>query len=177
MKNTTDIVDAPIHQPETDYHFSFGSYFPPQFKILGVTFILIGLFLCISLYLSGLIFLCLGLIPLIGKKELTVSFSLSKYQYSLRLFNFRSGKWETLPEFESVSVFSAKKSQVMSAGSQSQTATFSEIEVNLVYNRNRRLTVYTSSHYNDALKMARMFASKFSLDIYDATSREGKWIE
>jgi hypothetical protein len=177
MKNTTDIVDAPMHQPETDYHFSFGSYFPPQFKIFGVICILIGVAICISSYFGGLIFLGLGLVLLLSKKELSLSFSLSKYKHSLRLFNFRSGTWETLPEFESISIFSAKKSQAMSVGPQTQTATFTEIEVNLVYKRSRRLTVYTTSNYDEALNTARVFASKFSLDIYDATSREGKWIE
>ncbi len=177
MKNTNDIVDAPIHNPETDYHFSEGSYFSPQFKILGATFMLIGLTQCLNMNFFGLILLILGLISLLAKKELTISFSLARYRYAFVIFGLRSGKWITLPEFESISMFSAKKSQGMASGSQSATFSYSEIEVNLVYNRSRRLTVYLTKDFSKALEIARKFAAKFELSIYDATKREGEWIE
>jgi hypothetical protein len=35
-----NIVDAPIHQENSDYHFVEGSYFSIQFKILAFTLFL-----------------------------------------------------------------------------------------------------------------------------------------
>ncbi len=177
MKNTTNIVDAPIHDEESDYQFSEGSYFSIQFKIVGIAFIIMGISYIFRLNLLGIILLLLGLIIMFAKKNLTISFTLSKYRNAFSLLNFRLGKWETLPDFESISVFTAKKSQNMAAGSQSQTAFYSEIEVNLVYNRSRRLTVFTTKNYDKAFEIARLFADKFKLSIYDATQREGKWID
>jgi hypothetical protein len=177
MINNSNIVDAPLHEPESDYHFKEGSYFPPQFKIMGVVFILIGIALCLQLNILGIILLLLGLVPLFAKKELSISFSLCRFRQAFAIFKFRMGSWESLPEFESISVFSAKKSQDMNVGSQSATASFTEIEVNLVYKRSRRLTAYTTNDYSGAMKIAKMFAGKFDLRIYDATAREGRWLD
>ncbi len=177
MHSPNDIVDTPIHEPDSDYNFSEGFYFPPQFKIVGVVFIVAGIALCLKLNLLGPVVLFLGLVAVLAKKVLTVSFSLCRYRYSMAIVNFRFGKWIIMPAFESISIFSAKKRQDMFVGSQSTTATYSEIEVNLIYHNNRRLTVYETQDYNSALGIARQFADKLTLRIYDATKREGEWIE
>jgi len=177
VDDTKDIVDAPLHDPKSDYLFSEGAYFPPQFRIVGFAIIIAGITLCFKLHLMGIVLLILGCIAVLAKKELSISFSLSKYRYAFVLLNYKFGPWESLPNFESISIFSAKKSQEMSAGRQSGTAVFSEIEVNLIYNKSRRLTVYTTQDFSKALNIARMFAEKFNLPIYDATKREGYWLD
>jgi hypothetical protein len=176
MKDLSDIVDAPIHESQNDYHFSEGGYFSLQFKILAITFLLTGIPLLITLNLGGLFLVMIALIILFAKKELSVSFSLAKYRYTFSLFQLKIGSWQSFPNFESISIFNAKKSQGMSAGSQSGTAVFSELEVNLVYNRSRRLTIYTTQKFDKALSVANIFAEKLDLRIYDASTRDGHWI-
>lgn len=177
MKSTLNIVDAPMHDEDSDYHFSQGSYFPPQFKIVAIFLLIAGLVLCVELNFIGLILLVLSTIALIAKKQLTISFSLSKQKNGMTFFGRQFGQWEPLPSFESISIFSAKKSQDMAVDSQFATVTFTEIEVNLVYNKNRRLTVFTTKDFNKALNIAQLFADKLALRIYDATQREGKWLD
>ncbi len=177
MKELTNIVDAPLHNEESDYHFVDGPYFSIQFKILAASLLVFGGQLLLSLNVIGVLLILLALLIFLAKKELTISFSLSKYRFALKIFNLRMGEWKSLPAFESVSIFNAKKSQVMSSGPQTGTATFSELEVNLVYNRSRRLTAYTTKDYNKALRVARIFAQKFEMGIYDASTRDAHWLE
>lgn len=176
MKDTRHIVDAPIHNPDADYHFSEDSYFPAQFRIVGVALTIAGICLLLRMNLIGPLLLIIGLAVVLAKKTLTISFSLLRYRYAFTILNYRLGNWEPLPAFESISIFSARKTQEMAAGSQMGAASYSELEVNLVYNKNRRLTVYTTKDFNKALHIAEEFAEKFKLRIYDATQREGKWI-
>jgi len=177
MKGHADIIDAPFHDPKTDYQFNEGSYFQPQFKIVGFFVLIAGITLCTTFNPLGIVLVILGIAVLFAKKILTISFSLSRYRNSFSIFGFRTGQWITLPEFESISIFNAKKGQTMSYESMSATASYSELEVNLVYNRSRRLTVYTTKDYNKALDVARKFAIKFDLSIYDASARDGKWLD
>lgn len=172
-----NIVDTPIHQENSDYHFVEGSYFSIQFKILAFTLFLKALHsLYEQSYVSFLILTLIAVVIFIAKKGITISPSLQQYRYFFGLLKFKLGKWQTLPEFESISIFRARKSQTSTIATQSSTAYFSEIEVNLIYNTSRKLTVFISDKYDAALEKARYFESLFKLPIYDATEREGKWI-
>lgn len=177
MNKHVDIIDAPFHDSKTDYQFSEGSYFQPQFKIIGFFVLVAGIALCVNLNLFGIVLVVLSIMVLFAKKVLTISFSLSRYRDSFSIFGYRIGKWITLPEFESISIFNAKKGQTMNHGSMSATASYAELEVNLIYNRSRRLTVYTTRDYNKALDISTKFAAKYNLSIYDASTREGKWLD
>lgn len=172
-----NIVDAPIHHENSDYHFVEGSYFSIQFKILAFTLFIKALHsLYYQSYVSFLILTLIAVVIFIAKKGITISPSLQQYRYFFGLLKFRFGKWQTLPEFESISIFRARKSQTSTIASQSSTAYFSEIEVNLIYNTSRKLTVYITDKYDAALEKARYFESLFKLPIFDATEREGKWL-
>ncbi len=176
MNYNTDIVDEPIHEPNSDYHYSEGSYFPPQFKIVAFFLAIAGLLLCVNLNLIGFILLPLSLAVFIAKKELTVSFSLSKYRYALRIFTIKLGSWEPMPKVEYVSIFSAKKRQDVAVGPITTSTAYSEMEVNLVYNKSKRLTVFETNDFSNAFSIAELFAAQLNLKIYDATKREGKWL-
>jgi hypothetical protein len=172
-----NIIDAPIHQENSDYHFVEGSYFSIQFKILAFTFFLKALHsFYIQSYVSFLILTLLAVVIFIAKKGITISPSLQQYRYFFGLLKFKFGNWQTLPEFESISIFRARKSQTNTIATQSSTAYFSEIEVNLIYNTSRKLTVYITNNYDVAIEKARFFEGLFKLSIYDATEREGKWL-
>lgn len=176
MDDNTTIVDAPIHEPDSDYHYNEGSYFPPQFKIVAVFLTIAGLLLCINLNLVGFIILPISIAILFAKKELTISFSLSKYRHAIKVFNFKMGTWEPMPKFEYISIFSGKKRQDVAVGSITTSTAYIEMEVNLVYNKSKRLTVYETKDYAKAFEIAQSIATQLDLKIYDATKREGVWL-
>ena len=176
MDYNTDIVDAPIHEPNSDYHYSEGSYFPPQFKIVAVFLAIAGLILCINLNLIGFVLLPLSIAILFAKKELTISFSLSKYKHAIKIFKFKFGAWEPMPKVEYISIFSGKKRQDVAVGPMTTSTAYNEMEVNLVYNKSKRLTVFETSDFAKAFRIAQSFATQLDLKIYDATKREGEWL-
>ncbi|MEZ4804162.1 MAG: hypothetical protein R2852_01370 [Bacteroidia bacterium] len=176
MQSNT-IIDDPLHNPKTDFKFSFGTYFPPQFIIVAIFLILIGIFLLVNLNFLGLVLIPISLFILFSKKVITPSYSMQKYRIGISIFNHEFGTWEAFPNFEYISIFSSKKSQNMNVQSQQATAAFKEIEVNLIYNRSRRLTLYTCQSFKDALNIAHQVGNQLNLKIYNATLKEGEWIE
>jgi hypothetical protein len=50
------------------------------------------------------------------------------------------------------------------------------MEVNLVYNKSKRLTVFETSDFAKAFRIAQSFATQLDLKIYDATKHEGEWL-
>jgi hypothetical protein len=176
-RQSIDIIDDPLHNPQTDYKFSLGAYFPPQFIVVAVLLVLLGLYLLLNLNLLGLILIPVSLFILFSKKVMTLSYSMQKYRNGISIFKHDFGKWETFPSFEYISIFSSSKSQFMNVQSQQATAAFKEIEVNLIYNRSRRLTIYTCQSFSDALHVAKKVGRQLHLKIYNATLKEGEWIE
>lgn len=51
------------------------------------------------------------------------------------------------------------------------------IKVNLIHGRNQRLTVFRTYDPDEAFSAARKIACELDLRIYDATSRDRKWLD
>lgn len=177
MEKTRDIVDAPLHKKETDYHYIISSYFPPQFKFVGILLGIAGVVLILDINIIGLILLMISLLFLFAKNKFTFSFSLMRYKEGMSIFGNHFGKWKSFPNFEYISMFTASKRQELSVQSQMSSTKITEIDVNLIYNANRRLTVFSNNDYQEAYSVAKLFSDKLSLKIYDATNREGVWLD
>jgi len=51
-----------------------------------------------------------------------------------------------------------------------------EIEIGLVYNKNKKLIVKIAKNSEDAFLTAKHFAEKLNIKIYDATQNEPEWV-
>ncbi len=176
IKENPNIIDSPQFDSENEYTFIEGSYFSVQFKILGASFLIAAFKFLLEFHFAGLIFLFSALIFFFAQKGISISFSAENYRNIFQMFGKKWGKWQALPTIEYVSIFTAKKFLTANIGTQSNTASFSEIEVNLCYNKNKKLNVFITDKYDLALEKAKYFSEKFKIDIYDATGKEAKWL-
>lgn len=113
---------------------------------------------------------------LISTEGSQINFEKKLYRSIWSIFSIHLGKWNSIPNFEYISVFKGKQKQRVN--SLSATTTFSEeiFYVNLFYNRNRHITFYKTFDKNKAFKIANEFKDNLNIDILDATNKEKVWL-
>ncbi len=120
-----------------------------------------------------------GVLVLFTRSKLEIDFINKKTREARTLFGIHVyGSWVDLPDFEYVSVFTAQiNNTYASRGSQSTIVT-KELQINLVYNSNQRLTACTMPDKETALLAAKYFASKLGdLRILNATKKPFEWLD
>lgn len=106
-----------------------------------------------------------------------IDFKNNKYRLinSFGLLSF--GEWITLPPIEYVSVFSVNLvSAAYGRSGAKVTQKQNVIQVNLITPQNKRLRILETKEIEQAFKFAKEIADSLDLNIYDATNKEGKWI-
>ncbi|MCB9187216.1 MAG: hypothetical protein H6601_10820 [Flavobacteriales bacterium] len=88
------------------------------------------------------------------------------------------GTWEPLPPINCVSVF---KTQLVSStyGRSNASVTTREevIQVNLATEQNQRIRLFETDNIEEAFAFAKKVSEKLDLKVWDATTREGHWVE
>ena len=112
-------------------------------------------------YLIGIgILLCLH-------KKIYVDIENSKFKPSLEVGCIKIGKWQTIHNYEYVSVFH----QPLINGDYI-------FEVNLWYDKNKHFELYTQNNFEDALSIGYDLSEKLNIDLLDATiANNFKWID
>jgi|GEM_PF-5367594 len=160
-----------------EYHlFKDGFYFPMAFVFVGGVFIMVGVILLIQLNIYCIIFLTLGVFPIFSKKGIEIDLHLKMYREPFIFFNTKLGNWEDLPDLAYISIFGAVKGQNMTFVAVQGSVRYSEMEVNLIYNKNRRLNIFLTEDYNKALEVAKLFSRELRLEILDASTKEKQWL-
>lgn len=88
------------------------------------------------------------------------------------------GNWEPLPPIKCVSIF---KTQLVSStygrSNASVTTRQDVIQVNLATEQNKRIRLFETDNFEEALLFATEVSQKLNLMIWDATTRDGKWLD
>jgi len=88
------------------------------------------------------------------------------------------GNWNELPEVKYVSVFTAiMASSLQGRSGTSITQKDSVIQVNLIHGRSGRLKVYQTEDKAEAFEKAKIISEALDLRIYDATTKDRKWLD
>lgn len=107
-----------------------------------------------------------------------IDFKNNKYRLinSFGLLSF--GEWITLPPIDYVSIFRVNLvSAAYGRSGAKVTQKQNVIQVNLITPKNKRLRIYETKEPEQAFKFANEIANSLELKIYDATNKEGKWID
>ena len=87
------------------------------------------------------------------------------------------GSWQPFPSVSYISVFKTtmvNKSTSLSGMSMVQKEKV--VMINLIHHKNRRLNIYQTIDVEEAIEKAKVIALTMDLPIYDATSKNGKWL-
>lgn len=101
------------------------------------------------------------------RKKVYIDLENSKFRPTFEVGPIKYGKWETINNYEYVSVFK----QHLSNGE-------TIFEVNIWYNTNKHLELYTNKSPLEALKMGFKLSEELDVDLLDATDPHNKkWID
>lgn len=114
---------------------------------------------------------------LVFRIAMEFDFNNRKYRYIIYLYNFRIGRWKTLPEIEYISIFEGILSNRISNTTYDQHLTYDEyaIIVCLCYGHNMQLQVFKTLDINKAFEKAIFFSDKLNVKIFDGRKGIRKW--
>ena len=144
-------------------------------RVFGICFFILGLLALLGGSLFGFIICGLSVFFLYSDGS-EIDLHSKSYRTYFSLFGFRYGKWKNLPEIEYVSVFSTTETTTVRALSAETNVTNDIIQLNLFYDRNKKITAYSTTNKEDAFEMARHISELLIVDILDATESESKWL-
>jgi hypothetical protein len=107
-----------------------------------------------------------------------VNFTARTYRFITAMGTTGFGTWQPLPELRSVSLFrTTLVSSTYGRSNASITTKQQVIQVNLATAQNQRIRLFETEHMAEALAFAKHVEQQLDLPIWDATEREGKWLE
>lgn len=128
-----------------------------------------------SIYIGALLF-----IPAIGaflhKINLEVDFENKRMREATKLWKMTWGEWEELPELEYLSVFKAKVSRTYNGRFTSSKDNYEVIQVNVITAENKKIKLFQSQDVDKAYNVAKQYALMLGIDVWDATTKEGRWL-
>jgi hypothetical protein len=162
---------------EQKFRFIYKNQKPLLIKALGFLIILIAL---LRIRETPIFSLIMGLFStgiFVYQRGVDINFEERKFRYFTSFGPQVYGKWENVDPVEYISVFAANYSSSVSGISTTKvTSSQILIEVNLVKSKKNLVNVFLTKDKDEAFEIALELAKKLSLKIYDATSRDRKWI-
>lgn len=100
------------------------------------------------------------------------------YRESSSFFGFEIPRgWVKLPEIEYISVFRASIKSSLFSRSGERTSHTKELQVNFIYDKNKKITAFIAKDKEEAITKAKEYATKLDgLKILDATQKPFEWI-
>lgn len=101
------------------------------------------------------------------------------YRESTTIMGFEiPGAWYNLPPVDYISIFNAGVKSTFFSRSGEYTNHSKEMQVNFIYDTNKKLTAFVAKNKDEAIAKAKEFAQKLGgIRILDATQKPFVWIE
>lgn len=161
------------------YRFIYTDDKPLMMNIGGFIFLVFGAIILIgkSIFFGALVFV-ISVLVILYQSGIEVDFENRRYRETNNFGPIVVGSWEPLPPLQYVSVFTATKVTVATSNT-GRTVDPSErvLQVNLITKNNRRIKLYEGKDRERAFDLAKRYAPRLGLDVWDATTKEGKWLE
>jgi hypothetical protein len=158
--------------------FTFKRKKSKTYTVVASLMLLWGIY-WLQYFLFGGIVLSIGSLFFISTVD-GIQLDLNERKYRKTRFigdNGLSG-WKDLPDVKYLSVFRAIITQTVRGRSGTGvTSKEKVVQINLIHGQQERLKVYQSEDIDEAFEKAKFIAEKLDLKIYDATTREAKWID
>ena len=147
-------------------------------KVLLKVVLFSGLFFAFTSASKLALLLCvIAFFFIITDKALIVDITNKRYKRARLFRNKVMGSWKPFPSVSYISVFKTtmvNKSTSLSGISMVQKEKV--VMINLIHHKNRRLNIYQTIDVEEAIEKAKVIALTMDLPIYDATSKNGKWL-
>ncbi|MCD6556092.1 MAG: hypothetical protein J7K64_02750 [Bacteroidales bacterium] len=154
---------------------------PFTYQISAFTLLFFGFFFILSGFslILGVLLSLASVFFIIMVRGTEIDFDKKKYRKVKILGSFVTGTWTDLPEIKYIQLFKGIMAQELSSpGRISSSMKISEhyILIKLIHGNNKRLTIYKTKNFDDALNKAKLISEQLNLRIYNATSRNKTWL-
>lgn len=160
------------------YKFIYKSEKPPMVNVGGYIGVVFGLIVLLENPIFGLAIVLAAVAAILYQSGIEVDFENKKYRLGTYFGPLDFGSWENIPPLKYVSVFKANMVTVATryATGGSVNPSKEVIQVNLITEQNRRINIFQTKDVKQAFDLASKYASQLGLDVWDATTKEGKWM-
>jgi hypothetical protein len=145
--------------------------------ILGVGALIIGALGLLSLILFAVVPIVLGLM-LLKTEGSEINLESKTFRITNSILGITHGNWQVLQNPEYISVFNTTESITVRAVSAETTNSSAIILLNIFYNTNQKVTVYSTTDIKEAFDVASHFADALDINLLDATTKNDyKWVD
>jgi ABC-type multidrug transport system fused ATPase/permease subunit len=100
------------------------------------------------------------------------------YRFIMAVGPVYIGSWDKIPTLKTISVFSTNKVSTLTSRANNESEFKNRvIQVNLITERNQKIKILEVESKEPAFLLAKAVARKLEVNIWDATEREGSWVE
>ena len=163
---------------QDEYIYLYKRDKPFIIKIVGFLVAIYALFVLVESPIFGILMVLASIGMFSFQKGIEVNFKNNTYRLITSFGPINIGEWIKFPDLQYISVFRATiKSSIEGRSGQSLSRSHKVIQVNLITNHNRRIRLLEVEDLEYAISFAKELSIKMNLDIWNATEREGKWLE
>ena len=150
----------------------------PVWKIaIGFAAIAVGVLGLINLSPYGLVPLLFG-VMMLKTEGSEINLESQTYRKINSVLGIKIGKWQKLKNPEYISVFNTTEDITWRVVTAETTNSFPIIDLNIFYEKNKKLTVYKTKNIKDAFDVASHIADALLIDLLDATEKGNfKWVD
>lgn len=144
----------------------------------GYLLVAAGLFIGVveSIWI-GAIILLIGMLVIVYQTGIEIDLQKKMYRLTNNIGPVIFGEWVELPSLKYISVFKTNVSRAYyTRYGNSTTDSDTVIQVNLITSQNKKIKLFQTSNPSKAFEITKTHASKLGLDVWDATTKEGKWL-
>ena len=149
---------------------------PPNFIILSIFFILIGIAILIKGGWFCVFFLFIGISVLTIQFGFEIKPENHEYRKYVQIWWLKTGKWITIKNIRYLSIVKRKHIQNISMLSISSSVSVMKCNLNFIFNNKKYLTIHSAKKKN-ILKIASKISKALEIKIYDTTVPQMKtWL-
>lgn len=159
------------------YTVSYGNFSLPQFQMLGVLMILVGLYLLFVMNYFFLLLLLFGLALSFARVGIQINLEKMLHREYVNVFGILIGKWKTIPAIDYITVFIehyAQRGSVLTIDNESR---FEKVKVSLIISDTERFEGGLFETKEKGLEAGEMLAKALKTKLLNFTTHEPFWVE
>ena len=149
----------------------------PQFQMLGVVLLLVGVIYAFQLNLLSLPLLFVGIVLALMSTGIQIDFENKKHRDYITLLGIKRGKWVEIPPLDYVTMYVEHLAQDMAVVSIVRTDHETNVKVSLIVSKMQRFDAGSYKSKEEAFTVAEDIARKFDTRLLDYTTPDSKWVE
>lgn len=163
---------------EDIYQYLYKRDKPMSIKIMGIILAIFSIGGLASAPLLGIAMALAAFGLITYQSGIEVDFTAQTYRLVTAFGSKGFGDWKPFPPIKCVSVFKTNLVSTTYGRSNASITTRNEvIQVNLATEQNERIQLHETENMDEAMTFAKDVAQKLNLKVWDATTKEGKWVE